>query len=220
MKILLIASQGEQNRFFQKFASLTDSTVSVESLVDNTTSLNDFQLIFDFEASRCPENLDYYQSYPHLCVWVNAVFCQLASLCPTKPSFALGGFNGLPYFLVTKVLEISAYAESHQPILAKSLELLQTEYAWVADRVGMVTPRIIAMIVNEAFYTLQEKTASRHDIDISMKLGTNYPFGPFEWAEKIGLENIYQLLNTVYQDTHDERYRICPLLKTEMLTHK
>jgi 3-hydroxybutyryl-CoA dehydrogenase len=70
------------------------------------------------------------------------------------------------------------------------------------------------MIINEACYTLQEGTASMQDIDISMKLGTNYPFGPFEWADKIGIKHVYETLKAVYDDTHDERYKICPMLKT------
>jgi 3-hydroxybutyryl-CoA dehydrogenase len=73
------------------------------------------------------------------------------------------------------------------------------------------------MVINEAYYTLQEKTATTADIDLAMKLGTNYPYGPFEWAARIGLENIYQLLQAVYADTQDERYRICPLLKKTYL---
>jgi 3-hydroxybutyryl-CoA dehydrogenase len=50
-----------------------------------------------------------------------------------------------------------------------------------------------------------------------MKLGTNYPLGPFEWAKKIGIENVYLVLDSVYKDTKDERYKICPLLKKEYL---
>jgi 3-hydroxybutyryl-CoA dehydrogenase len=94
---------------------------------------------------------------------------------------------------------------------------LNWNYKIVEDRVGMVTPRIIFMIINEACYTLQEGTASMQDIDISMKLGTNYPMGPFEWANKIGINHVYQTLENLYQDTHDERYKVCPLLKTKYL---
>jgi 3-hydroxybutyryl-CoA dehydrogenase len=95
--------------------------------------------------------------------------------------------------------------------------LLQTDFVVVVDRVGLVTPRVICMIINEAFYTVQEGTASKKDIDIAMKLGTNYPLGPFEWAKKIGIENVYLVLDSVYKDTKDERYKICPLLKKEYL---
>ena len=73
------------------------------------------------------------------------------------------------------------------------------------------------MIINEACYTLQEGTASIPDIDLGMKLGTSFPYGPFEWADRIGLEDIYTTLEAVYDDTKDERYKICPLLKTKYL---
>lgn len=73
------------------------------------------------------------------------------------------------------------------------------------------------MIINEAYYTVQEGTASRLDIDQAMKLGTNYPYGPFEWCQRIGIKHVYELLEAVYEDTHDERYKICSLLKREYL---
>ncbi|MDX5437551.1 MAG: 3-hydroxyacyl-CoA dehydrogenase family protein, partial [Pontibacter sp.] len=79
------------------------------------------------------------------------------------------------------------------------------------------TPRMICMIINEACYTLQEQTASIPDIDQGMKLGTNYPKGPFEWANQIGVQNVYRVLQAVYEDTKEERYKICPLLKTNYL---
>ena len=82
---------------------------------------------------------------------------------------------------------------------------------------GLVTPRVLGMIINEAFYTCQEGTATKADIDLAMKLGTNYPFGPFEWSGKIGLGQVYHLLEAVYADTRDERYKICPMLKKEYL---
>jgi 3-hydroxybutyryl-CoA dehydrogenase len=97
---------------------------------------------------------------------------------------------------------------------------LGTEYLLVEDRVGLVTPRIVCMIINEACYTLQEGTATVRDIDLGMKLGTNYPLGPFEWANKIGAKNVYETLQAVYEDTKDERYKICPLLKTRYMKNE
>lgn len=96
-------------------------------------------------------------------------------------------------------------------------EKLETPYLLVDDRVGMVTPRVISMIINEAFYTVQEGTATREAIDMAMKLGTNYPFGPFEWCQRIGIRHVYELLEVLYEDTKDERYKISALLKKEYL---
>jgi 3-hydroxybutyryl-CoA dehydrogenase len=52
------------------------------------------------------------------------------------------------------------------------------------------------------------------DIDKGMRLGTNYPNGPFEWCDRIGIRDVYETLEAIWCDTHDERYKICPLLKT------
>ena len=83
----------------------------------------------------------------------------------------------------------------------------------------MVTPRIICMIINEAFYTVQEGTASKEDIDLGMKLGTAYPKGPFEWLEIIGIENVYSTLNALYEDSRDESViRSAADLKTAYLS--
>ena len=54
----------------------------------------------------------------------------------------------------------------------------------VQDRTGMVMPRILCMLINEAAFALMENIASPSDIDTAMKLGTNYPFGPVEWADR------------------------------------
>jgi 3-hydroxybutyryl-CoA dehydrogenase len=73
------------------------------------------------------------------------------------------------------------------------------------------------MIINEAYYTVQERTALPEDIDQAMKLGTNYPKGPFEWCREIGINNVYHLLDSMYLDTREERYKICSLLKQEWI---
>jgi len=129
----------------------------------------------------------------------------------------LFGFNGLPTMVNRTVLEVSIPDEKNTDILDRICRDLGTEYLVVKDRVGMVTPRVVCMIINEACYTLQEGTASIADIDQGMKLGTNYPYGPFQWADMIGVKNVYETLKAIYEDTKEERYKICPLLKTKYL---
>lgn len=64
----------------------------------------------------------------------------------------------------------------------------------VPDTIGMIRPRILAMIINEAWMALEEKISTRKEIDIAMKMGTNYPLGPFEWTDLIGEKQILTLL--------------------------
>ena len=55
------------------------------------------------------------------------------------------------------------------------------------------------------------------DIDKGMRLGTNYPYGPLEWCDLIGVKDVYETLDAIWNDTHDERYKICPLLREKYL---
>ena len=131
--------------------------------------------------------------------------------------FDVFGFCGLPTLFNRPLLELSCYDPADSDDLASICAALGTDYRVVEDRVGLVTPRVICMIINEACYTLQEGTASIQDIDLSMKLGTGYPRGPFEWANAIGVPRVYAVLEALWNDTHDERYKICPLLKRQAL---
>jgi 3-hydroxyacyl-CoA dehydrogenase len=72
------------------------------------------------------------------------------------------------------------------------------------------------MIINEAYFALGEDVSSKDEIDLAMKLGTNYPYGPFEWCKKIGLKKVYSLLEKL-SDT-DSRYSIAPAMKNELTT--
>ena len=86
---------------------------------------------------------------------------------------------------------------------------------WVPDIPGFITPRVISMIINEAWFTLDEKVSTKEEIDTAMKLGTNYPYGPFEWGTRIGLKNVYELLTMLSKI--NSRYTPSSLLQKEAL---
>lgn len=133
---------------------------------------------------------------------------------PNAPPF---GFCGLPTLINRPLLEVSLWNENNREKLAETCAALGTDYRVVADRVGLVTPRVICQIINEACFTVQEGTATMADVDLGMKLGTSYPRGPFAWATAIGVERVYAVLEALWHDTHDERYKVCPLLKRQAL---
>jgi 3-hydroxybutyryl-CoA dehydrogenase len=80
---------------------------------------------------------------------------------------------------------------------------------------GFIVPRTIATIVNEAYFALEERIATKTDIDRAMKFGVNYPKGPFEWAKDCK-QAIVWTLEDLYSTTKDERYLISQLLKMEI----
>jgi 3-hydroxybutyryl-CoA dehydrogenase len=76
-----------------------------------------------------------------------------------------------------------------------------------------VLGRIVCQLVNEACFALQEGVGSAADLDTAMRLGFNYPRGPLEWADQIGLEHVLATLEGLYEERHEERYRAAPLLR-------
>lgn len=119
-------------------------------------------------------------------------------------------------FTASKLLELAPTKITDQAIIKSASEFLtkiKLNFTVVPDRTGLVFPRILAMIINEAAQVYSENTASREDIDTAMKLGTNYPFGPLEWADKIGIDLVYNILLSMQRDFGEDRYRPHPLLK-------
>lgn len=140
---------------------------------------------------------------------------EMVSYAGTVPVGGLIGMNALPGFINRKIWEVSLLPEDIAPVLAELMGNWGIEYKIVQDRVGMVAPRVLALIINEAYFTLEEGAANRQDIDAAMKLGVNYPLGPFEWVDKIGLENIAELLIALQQTHTDPKFRLCSTLKNE-----
>src|SRR5580658_10192591 len=102
--------------------------------------------------------------------------------------------NGWPGFRGKKLHElVSPDAATTQRLQDLYVRVAYT-YRLVPDTAGMIAPRIVAGIINEAWYAWEEQVSTKEEIDTAMKLGTNYPFGPFEWGERIGLGQIAGLL--------------------------
>lgn len=82
----------------------------------------------------------------------------------------------------------------------------------VSDSPGFVAPRIVACIVNLACEMAQQRVASPADIDAAVKLGLGYPYGPFEWGDRLGAARVLHILQGLYATFGDQRYRPSPWL--------
>lgn len=217
MKILVIGEPIHCDECRQKLG--VHEYTEVNAHADAEKHLDGHDLIFDFLIDRRPEFFKIYSQKP-LAVFLNTCRISLAALARSvdhRLKCRAYGFNGLPTMFRRQALEICLLKKDDAAAIRDVCRQLKTEFLLVDDRVGLVTPRVVCMIINEAYYTVQEGTATRQDIDLAMKLGTNYPFGPFEWCEKIGLKNVFELLQAIYADTGDERYKISALMKKEYL---
>ena len=123
--------------------------------------------------------------------------------------------NAWPGFLMRQLVEASCNTKPLKEKSEEIFECLNKKMEWVPDVPGFITARVIAMIVNEAWFALEEGISTKEEIDIAMKLGTNYPYGPFEWGKLIGLENIYALLDKL--NLVSQRYRPAELMTRQVI---
>lgn len=126
-------------------------------------------------------------------VFINAVNDTLAEL--NAPANACR-INGWPGMLQRNVWELAGASASHLSIVND----LGKKAINQPDVPGFVSANVIAMIINEAYHAIDDKVSTEDEIDIAMKLGTNYPFGPIEWSRKIGIKNISSLLKKLSQE--------------------
>jgi 3-hydroxybutyryl-CoA dehydrogenase len=128
----------------------------------------------------------------------------------------LVGIAALPTFVEKQVVEVAPTLYSPREtleIISRFFRTVGKDIEIVQDRVGMVLPRILCQVINEAAFAITEDIAAPQDIDKVLTLGMHFPHGPIEWAEKIGLDQVYAILAALHSDLQEERYRVAPLLK-------
>lgn len=133
----------------------------------------------------------------------------------SRPERVLGihFFNPVPVMKLTEIVKTEKTSTETIKSAIEFVEGLGKHPIIVKDRAGFVVNRILLPMINEAVFTLEEGIASARDIDTAMKLGANHPMGPLSLADLIGLDVTLDVLNMLYQEFGDPKFRPAPLLK-------
>jgi 3-hydroxybutyryl-CoA dehydrogenase len=126
------------------------------------------------------------------------------------------GFGVLPPLEAGQTVELAAGPWTEPAALEQAAAFfrkLGLETAVVPDGPGLVFPRILCMVINEAAFALMEGVASAADIDTAMRLGMNHPLGPLEWADRIGLDQVLAVLEALQVEYGEDKYRPAPLVR-------
>jgi 3-hydroxybutyryl-CoA dehydrogenase len=133
------------------------------------------------------------------------------------------GFGLLPPIEPNGLVELAAALQTSDEAMQRAHAFWHTlgyEALQVADGPGLVRARVVCCLINEAACALMEGVADVADIDQAMKLGANYPLGPLEWADRVGLDMVLGVMTGLFQEWGDDRYRPCPLLRRMVLAGK
>lgn len=125
------------------------------------------------------------------------------------------GFDGL-FSASGRALAMVVSGDSDHPARSRAEEVvtaLGVQPVWIGDGAGLVLPRILSMLANEAVFALAEGTADEATIDMAMRLGANYPIGPLAWLRRVGARKVLRILEHLRTVFAEERYRVAPLLR-------
>jgi len=125
-------------------------------------------------------------------------------------------FNPVPMMNLVEI--VKGYSTSDETI--KAIQGLSAkmgkESILVNDTPGFATSRLIGVLQNEAIHAYAEGIASAEDIDKGMRLGMNHPMGPLQLADFVGLDTLLHVMDNLYEEYGDPKYRP-PLLLRQMV---
>jgi 3-hydroxybutyryl-CoA dehydrogenase len=144
-----------------------------------------------------------------------------ALLCADTALHARGepgacGFHLLPPLEHAHLVELTRLPSTPEEVCREFEEFfralgLHTE--WVGDAPGLVLGRIVCQLVNEAAFAIGEGVGSPADVDAGVTLGLAHPRGPVEWGRRIGLDHVLAVVDGLWDELRDPRYRAAPLLR-------
>jgi len=131
----------------------------------------------------------------------------------TKPIVGMHFFNPAPVMKLVEIIAGVNTPEEDVKAVTEISEKLGKTPVQVQEAAGFVVNRILVPMINEAIFVYESGTSDIAGIDTAMKLGCNHPMGPLELADFIGLDICLAIMDVIYHDTGDSKYRACPTLR-------
>jgi len=205
-----------------KQAEMNEALARLRTSIDMNEATKDVDYVIEAVFERADVKLPIFGQLEEICPEqtilasnTSGIPVSLLASATKRPDKVIGThfMNPVPLMKGVEIVKTFLTSEETLRVSLDFIKSLGKETVVVQDSPGFVTNRIITLVLNEAAKLLEENLASIEDIDKIEKLSHNWPMGPFELADMVGIDVIVDLLEGIYQQTGWERYKPAPLLK-------
>lgn len=192
-----------------------DAIIARINITDDISDFNGCDLVIEAAVEDIEEKKKIFSELDKICpehaiLATNTSCLSIIDIATAtnRPEKILGlhFFNPVP---VMSLLEVVPTLITHQDILEASMDFgtsLGKEIVIAKDTPGFIVNRLLLPFILNAIRMLENGNASREDIDKAIKLGLNYPLGPLALADLIGLDVVYFVVNSIYQELQDPQF--------------
>lgn len=213
------------NRAIEKGKMTEDDKNSHLGRFSMTADLNEAKDA-DLVIEAGPESLDYKKDMfaqldkickPEAIIATNTSSLSLTEIAAAteRPDQIIGMhfFNPVPMMKLIEIVMAYQTSDATYKIALAVGEQMGKVPIKVMDKPGFIVNRLLDPMINEAVFCLEEGVATAEDIDNGMKYGCNHPMGPLELADLIGLDVMVAIMDTLYAEYQDPKYRCAPLMR-------
>ena len=203
-------------------AAVIEKSITYLSSVPILDGLKDCDLIIEAALEIPSLKADIFKKLDEVCPVYTILASNTSSISLTQiaasckhPERVVGMhfFNPVPVMALVEIIPALQTSEEVVKSVKKVAEDVGKTAVVVKDSAGFAVNRVLIPMINEAILLLQEGVCTAADIDTAMKLGCNHPIGPLALADMIGLDICLNVMEVLYANLEDSKYRAAPLLK-------
>jgi 3-hydroxybutyryl-CoA dehydrogenase len=221
----LATVSGSMDRLIKKGALTEDAKTATLSRICTTTKVEDLasaDLLIEAATENESVKIKILQAVekvlrPETIIATNTSSLSITRLAAAtqRPELFVGMhfFNPVPMMALVEIIRGLQTSESTVTAVTALAKAVGKTPIGVKNSAGFVVNRILCPMINEAIFVYAEGLASAAEIDEGMKLGCNHPIGPLALADLIGLDVLLAVMEVLYSNFEDPKYRAAPLLK-------
>lgn len=199
-----------------------EKTLNRIATTSNLEDLKDADLVIEAIAENMQIKKDLFKKLDEICKEDTILATNTSSLSITdiasstnRPDKVIGMhfFNPVPMMKLVEVIKGILTSKETCELIFEVAKNIQKEPVHVKEAPGFVVNRLLIPMINEAIFIYAEGIASIEDIDQAMKLGANHPMGPLALSDLIGNDVVLAIMDTLYEEFEDSKYRAHPLLR-------